>query len=115
VADDGLDAFLVVGDVAGYDMLLFALVVIEDRALDADPFQQALGQHRAGLHVEQLEFDRRTAAIDYQNFHRALFAAEFFNFNYNAFPAKINIKNYIFNYFSGLGGGAALCPGGKLW
>ena len=92
VADDQLDAVLVVGDVAGDDVLLLALVVVQHRALDADPLQQALGQDLAGLHVDQLEFDRRTAAVDDQNFHCALFCRRIFNFNYNAFPPKINKK-----------------------
>ena len=100
VVDDQLDAFLVVGDVVRDDVLFFALIVVQDRALDADPFQQALGQHHAGFHVDQLEFDRRTAAVDDQNFHCSLFCRRIFNLNYNAFSPKINRKNYIFNFIS---------------
>jgi len=88
VADDQLDAVLVIGDVAGDDVLLLALVVVQHRALDADALQQALGQHDVRFHVDELKFDRGTAAIDDQNFHCTLSAAEFLILIITRFPGK---------------------------
>ena len=44
IVDDQVDAFLVVGDVVLDDDFLLAPVIVQDRALDADSFQQAFGQ-----------------------------------------------------------------------
>ena len=45
------------------------LFVLDLASFDPDPFDEALAEERFGLHLEDLVFERRRAAVDDQYFH----------------------------------------------
>jgi hypothetical protein len=54
----------------GFVFALFRFVF--QLAVDADAFTEALGQRFFAVHVQQLVFKGRTAAVDYKNVHGIL-------------------------------------------